>query len=144
MDVILGMSWMIVWKAVMDTANRTLTLSDSRNGNKLCVLLPRSTDFVDLTCAIKVEELAKIFVVCDFPDVFPDELPGLPPKRAVDFAIELMPGTTPISRRPYRMPPNELVELKNQLKELLDKGFIQPSTSEWGCPALFVKKDQSL
>jgi len=84
-------------------------------------------------------------VVCEFPNVFLEELPGLPPDREVEFAIELIPGTTPKSRRPYRMPPNELAELKNQLKELLDKGFIQPSSSEWGCPALFMKKkDQSL
>jgi len=84
-------------------------------------------------------------VVCEFPDVFPEELQGLPPDTEVEFARELIPGTTPISRRPYQMPPNELAELKNQLKELLDKGFIRPSSSEWGCPVLFVKKkDQSL
>jgi hypothetical protein len=63
----------------------------------------------------------------------------------VEFAIELQPGTTPISKRPYRMPPAELAELKKQFQELLDKGFIRPSTSPWGCPALFVKKkDESL
>ena len=63
----------------------------------------------------------------------------------MEFAIDLQPGTTLISRRPYRMPPNELAELKKQLQELLDKGYICPSTSPWGCPALFVKKkDQSL
>ena len=84
--------------------------------------------------------LPQIPVVCEFPDVFPEELPGLPPDREVEFAIELILGTATISRRPYRMPPNELAELKNQLKELLDKGFIWPSSSEWGCPALFVKK----
>jgi hypothetical protein len=85
-------------------------------------------------------------VVCEFPDVFLDELPGLPPDRDVEFAIELIPGTAPISRRPYRMPPNELAELKKQLQDLLKKGLIRPSSSEWGCPALFVKKkkDNSL
>ena len=89
--------------------------------------------------------LPQILVVCEFPDVFPEELPGLPPDREVEFTIELIPGTALISRRSYRMLPNELAELKNQLKELLDKGFIRPSSSEWGCPALFVKKkDQSL
>jgi hypothetical protein len=78
--------------------------------------------------------------------VFPEELPGLPPDRDVEFAIELIPGTAPISRRPYRMPPNELAELKKQLQELLKKGLICPSSSEWGCPTLFVKekKDNSL
>jgi hypothetical protein len=84
-------------------------------------------------------------VVCEYPDVFPDELPGMPPDRDIEFAIELQPGTAPISKRPYRMPPAELAELKKQLQELLDKGFIRPSTSPWGCPALFVKKkDESL
>jgi hypothetical protein len=72
--------------------------------------------------------------------VFPDELPGLPPDRDVDFGIELIPGTALILRRPYRMPSVELAELKKQLEELLNKGFIRPSKSEWGCPALFVKK----
>jgi hypothetical protein len=89
--------------------------------------------------------LKKIPVVCEYADVFPDELPGMPPDRDIEFAIELQPGTTPISKRPYRMPPAELVELKKQLQELLDKGFIRPSTSPWGCPALFVKKkDENL
>jgi hypothetical protein len=87
----------------------------------------------------------RIPVVCDYPDVFPDELPGMPPDRDIEFAIELQPGTAPISKRPYRMPPAELVELKKQLQDLLDKGFIRPSTSPWGCPILFVKKkDESL
>ena len=63
-------------------------------------------------------------VVCEYADVFPDELPGMPPDRDIEFAIELQPGTTPISKRPYRMPPAELAELKKQLQELLDKGFI--------------------
>jgi hypothetical protein len=87
-----------------------------------------------------MEEIRDIPVVCEFPDVFPDDLPGLPPARDVEFVIELKPGTTPISRRAYRMPPKELAELKIQLQELLDKGFIQPSSSPWGCPAIFVKK----
>ena len=79
-------------------------------------------------------------MVCDFPDVFPEELPGMPPDREVEFVIELVPGTAPISKRPYRMPREELAELKKQLEELERKGFIQPSTSAWGCPVLFVKK----
>jgi len=84
-------------------------------------------------------------MVCEFLDVFPDELPGSPPDRDVEFRIQLVPGTAPISRRPYTMPPNELAELKIQLQELLDKGLIPPSSSPWGCPALFVKKkDKSL
>jgi hypothetical protein len=69
----------------------------------------------------------------------------MPPDQDIEFVIELQPGTTPISKRPYRMPPNELAELKIQLQDLLDKGFILPSASPWGCSALFVKKkDNSL
>ncbi|KAA0061189.1 ty3-gypsy retrotransposon protein [Cucumis melo var. makuwa] len=79
-------------------------------------------------------------VVRDNPDVFPEELPGLPPHREIEFAIELELGTVPISRAPYRMAPTELKELKVQLQELLDKGFIRSSVSPWGAPVLFVKK----
>ncbi|WVZ52217.1 hypothetical protein U9M48_003299 [Paspalum notatum var. saurae] len=91
----------------------------------------------------ELQEIRKIPVVCDFPDVFPEELPGLPPDRDVEFKIDLIPGTALVSRRPYVMAPDELKELKTQLQEQLDKGFIRPSSSPWGCPALFVeKKDQ--
>ncbi|WMV54884.1 hypothetical protein MTR67_048269, partial [Solanum verrucosum] len=79
-------------------------------------------------------------VVCDFPEVFPENLLGLPPKREVEFLIELIPGSNPISITPYRMAPAELRELKAQLQELLEKGFIRPSVSPWGAPVLFVKK----
>ena len=73
-------------------------------------------------------------------DVFPDELPGLPPRRVVDFGIELHPGTLPIFMTPHRMTPVEWQELRVQLQELLDKGFIRPSASPWGASVLFAKK----
>jgi NAD-dependent dihydropyrimidine dehydrogenase PreA subunit len=98
-------------------------------------------------CAYAVEgiKLKDIPIVCEYPDVFPDNLPGMPPDRDIEFIIELQLGTAPISKRPYHMPPNELAELKIQLQDLLDKGYIRPSASPWGCPALFVKKkDNSL
>ena len=79
-------------------------------------------------------------VVYEYEDVFPDELPGLPPQWVVDFCIELHPGTSPIFMTPHRMASVELQELKVQLKELLDKGFIRPSTSPWGASVLFAKK----
>ena len=85
-------------------------------------------------------ELENILVVKDFPDVFPEELPGIPPVREVELSIEILPGTAPTSRAPYRMAPTELKELKIQLQELMDKGFIRPSVSPWGAPVLFVKK----
>jgi len=79
-------------------------------------------------------------VVCEFEDVFPEELPGLPPQREIDFGIELILGAQPVSKAPYRIAPTELKELKVQLDELLQKGFIRPSVSPWGAPVLFVKK----
>ena len=75
-------------------------------------------------------------MVKDFPDVFPEELPGMPPDRDIEFLIELLPGTGPISKRPYRMPAKDLEEIKKQIKELLDKGYIRPSLSPWGSPVL--------
>jgi hypothetical protein len=91
------------------------------------------------------QNLEDIPVACEFPDVFPNDMPGMPPDREVKFTIKLQPGMTPVSRQPYKMTPKELTELKIQLKELLDKGYIRPSSSPWGCSALFVKKkDQAL
>ena len=87
-----------------------------------------------------IVSLKNIPVVQEFPDVFPEELPGLPPDREIEFSIDLIPGTQPISIPPYRMAPSELNELKTQLQDLLDKGFIRPSISPWGAPVLFVKK----
>ena len=79
-------------------------------------------------------------IVCEYEDVFPDELPGLPPQRVVDFGIELHPGTSPISMTLHRMALVKLQELRVQLQELMDKGFIRPSTSPWGTPVLYAKK----
>ncbi|GJU99007.1 hypothetical protein Tco_1328278 [Tanacetum coccineum] len=76
----------------------------------------------------------------DFPEVFPEDLPGLPPTRQVEFQIDLVPGAAPVARAPYRLAPSEMKELSEQLKELSDKGFIRPSSSPWGAPVLFVKK----
>jgi hypothetical protein len=84
--------------------------------------------------------LEDIRVVREYPDVFPGELPGMPPDRDIEFLIELLPGTPPISKRPYRMPINELVELKKQIAELQANGFIRLSLSPWGTPVLFVEK----
>jgi hypothetical protein len=81
-----------------------------------------------------------IRMVRDFPDVFPEELPRIPPDREVEFFIDLLPGTAPISKRPYRMSVEELKELKKQLTELQEAGDICPSSSPWGAPVLFVQK----
>jgi Reverse transcriptase (RNA-dependent DNA polymerase) len=93
----------------------------------------------------KEVDISTVSVAREYPDVFPDELPGLSPPRDVEFCIELQPSTTLVARAPYRMAPAELRELKIQLEELLEKGFIRPSTSPWGAPVLFVrKKDDTL
>ncbi|WVZ57938.1 hypothetical protein U9M48_008266 [Paspalum notatum var. saurae] len=90
--------------------------------------------------SLVTKTLEEIPVVCEYPDVFPDDIPGLPPDRAVEFAIDLVPGTAPIAKAPYRMSGKEYDELKRQLDELLEKGLIRCSVSPWGAPVLFVKK----
>jgi hypothetical protein len=90
-------------------------------------------------------KLEDIHIIREFSDVFPDDLPGMPPERAIKFKIELQPGTAPIAKAPYKMSPVEMKLLKIQLQGLLDKGYIHPSTSPWSCLALFVeKKDKEL
>jgi hypothetical protein len=138
-DIILGTDWLSRHQAVMDITMRAIEIHSPTCG-EITLYLPNQG--CTYSCALTVIEspVEGIPVVCEYPDVFPDELPGMPPDRDIEFAIELQPRTAPISKRPYRMPPAELVELKKQLQELLDKGFIHPSTSPRGCPALFVKK----
>ncbi|GKG38649.1 hypothetical protein Tco_0460361, partial [Tanacetum coccineum] len=87
----------------------------------------------------KEKLLEYVPVIQDFPEVFPDELPGLPPPRQVEFRIDLIPSAAPVVRAPYRLAPSEMMEL-SKLQELLEKGFIRPSSSPWGAPVLFVKK----
>jgi hypothetical protein len=138
MDVILGMDWMTQHKVILDISDRVVEINSPTVGHTT-LYLP-SKDGAD-SCAYVtiISPLDEIPVVCEYPDVFPDEFPGMSPDRDVEFVIELQPGTAPISKRPYRMPPKELAELKTQLQELLDKGYIRPSSSPWGCPTLFVK-----
>jgi hypothetical protein len=144
MDVLLGMDWMIRHRVSLDIFSRVVEI-DSPDHEATILYLPQRE--CNKFCAYAVEgiKLKDIPIVCEYPDVFPHDLLRMPPDRDIEFIIELQPGTAPISKRPYRMPPNELAELKVQLQDLLDKGFICPSASPWGCPALFVKKkDKSL
>jgi hypothetical protein len=144
-DVILGMNWMSQNGVLIDTSTRVVMLRGPTDQKGFLVQLPRQIDLSSEVHAVQAKALADILVVSEFPDVFPNDLSGLPPDRDVELKIELLPGTAPISRRPYRLPPNELAELKVRLNELLKKGLIRPSSSLWGCPAIFVKKkDQSL
>jgi hypothetical protein len=128
-DVILGMNWLAQHKAIINIDLRTIKLSHGHEEVQLSihVVVPSKTS--GRVYEAIVQEIQDIPVVCEFPDVFLEDLPGLPRERDVEFVIELKPGTAPISRRSYRMPPNELAELKTQLQDLLEKGFIRPSSS---------------
>jgi hypothetical protein len=143
-DIILGTNWMTEHRVLLDISSRVIEI-DSPYQGATTFYLPQQEYLHSCAYAITDIKVKDIPVVCEYPNVFPDNLPGMPPDRDIEFIIELQPCTTPISKRPYRMPPNELAELKIQLQDLLDKGFIRPSASPWGCPALFVKKkDNSL
>ncbi|KAL0295930.1 UNVERIFIED_CONTAM: Transposon Ty3-G Gag-Pol polyprotein [Sesamum radiatum] len=160
-DVILGMDWLSCNHALVDCQTKEVTIEV--NGQMKTVIVgERKVTPNCLISAVTAFNLIKggceayldsvrdtrkvgpsvsdVPVVREFPDVFPEELPGLPPHREVDFEINTIPGAAPISITPYRMDPLELKELKKQLEELLDKGFIRPSISPWGALVLFVKK----
>jgi len=132
-NVILGMNWMSNNGVLIDTSTRVVMLQERDSKEAFLVQLPKNDDIHHAVNAIQPLTVVEILVVCAFPDVFPRICLGC---RQTEFKIDLIPGTAPISRRPYRMPPNELAELKKQLQELLEKGLIRPSSSPWGCPAL--------
>jgi hypothetical protein len=122
------MSWMKEYKAVLDIAACTAHFGSSSHGSvSLRLLFP--TSIASALHHTDAQNLEDIIVACEFPDVFPEDLPGMPLDRDVNFVIELQPGMAPISKRPYKMTPKELAELKVQLNELLDKGYIHPSSS---------------
>jgi hypothetical protein len=143
-DVILGMCWMKLHKAVLDIAGRLIHL-DSPVYGKVILHLPAISRIKASLHHVAELKLEDIHVVQEFPDVFSDDLPEMPPERVIEFKIELQPGTAPVAKAPYKMSPVELKELKIQLQGLFDKGYIHPSISPWGCSALFVeKKDKEL
>jgi hypothetical protein len=110
-DVILGMDWMSHHKVLLDIAERRIEIASPVVGVSTLYLPLRGS--ADPSAYVSIAtSLEEIPVVCDYPDVFPDDLPGMPPDRDIEFVIELQPGTTPISKRAYRMPPKELAELK--------------------------------
>jgi hypothetical protein len=130
-DVILG---------IISCANKTVLLTDHQGKSVSCQAQPPSNDPMVFNLAIE-----SMSVVEEFMDVFSEELPGMLPEREVEFYIDLIPGTAPIAKRPYHMAPTELAELKLQIAELQQKGYIHPSSSPWGAPVLFVtKKDGSM
>jgi hypothetical protein len=143
-DVILGMNWMMLHKAMLDISAHLVHL-DSPNFGKIFPQLPPVARLRASIHAIVAKSLDEISTVHEYLDVFPDDLSGMPPDRAIEFKIKLQPCTAPVYKRPNPMASNELAEMKTQLQELLDKGYIRPSRSQWGCPALFVrKKDKTL
>ena len=122
MAVILGMDWMTQHGVLLDISSRVVEINSPSQG-ATTLYLPPQEYITPRTFAMEGVKLEDIPIVCEYADVFPDDLPGLPLDRDIEFGIELQLGTAPISKRPYRMPPKELVELKIQLQDLLDKGY---------------------
>ncbi|KAL4368219.1 hypothetical protein GQ457_05G024210 [Hibiscus cannabinus] len=164
-EIILGMDWFHTYHTIVDCRLKRLVLRNNE-GAKIVVVGEGSNCLGNVISAMKAGRLihqgcqaylahvvdtqsskvdiGSIPTVRDFPDVFPEELPGLPPNREVKFGIDVLPGTEPVSMAPYRMSPKKLRELKAQLQELLYRGFIRPSVSPWGAPVFFVKKKDGL
>ncbi|GKB33991.1 putative reverse transcriptase domain-containing protein [Tanacetum coccineum] len=167
-DAIIGMDWLVKYQAIIVFAekivripwgNETQIVHDdgSNRGHEALLHIIsyiKTQEYMLIGCPIflanvntkETEEksekkrLEDVPIVWDFPDVFLEDLPGLPPTRQVRFQIDLIPGVAPLAWAPYRLAPSEMKELSEQLKELSDKGFIRPSSSPWGAPVLFVKK----
>ena len=160
-DIVLGMDWLSKHRVTLDCYKKEVRLVRPEEPGVIFRGIRReiAPSFINAMTASKMlwkgcqgylafvvdrrqegTRLEDIPIVKEFPDVFPDDISGLPPDREVEFTIDFIPGTEPISIPPYRMAPAELRELKAQLEELLSKGFIQPSISPWGAPVLFVKK----
>ncbi|KAG8503329.1 hypothetical protein CXB51_001292 [Gossypium anomalum] len=160
-DLILGMDWLVKHNATLDCAAKRMVLRTMK-GEEVMMIGERRDYLSNVVSALRAEKwirkgceaylafvsqskeegltVDKVRTVKEFQDVFSEELPGLPPNREVEFGIDLFPGAAPVSIVPYRMAPKELVALKAQIQELLDRGFIRPSVSPWGALVLFVKK----
>ncbi|GJT35404.1 reverse transcriptase domain-containing protein [Tanacetum coccineum] len=167
-DVIIGMDWLTKYQAVIDCAKKIVRIpfgseilifhgdgSRNKRGTRLNIISCTKTQkYLLQGCHVflahitiketgdksKKKQLQDVPIVKNFPEVFPEDLPGLPHTRQVEFHIDLVPGAAPVARAPYRLAPSEMKELADQLQELSDKGFIRPSSSPWGAPVLFVKK----
>ncbi|GKF68085.1 putative reverse transcriptase domain-containing protein, partial [Tanacetum coccineum] len=137
-DVVIGMDWLSKYHARIICDEKVVYIPI--NGETL--IIRGCQVFVAQVMEKKSDEkrLEDIPVVREFPKVFLENLPGLPPVRQVEFQIDLIPRTIPVARAPYRLAPSEMQELSDQLQELSDQGFIRPSTSPWRAPILFVKK----
>ncbi|KAI3494637.1 hypothetical protein L1887_40554 [Cichorium endivia] len=160
-DIIVGMDWLAKNRADIGCYEKVVRIPLS-NGETLIIKGEKPGRSLNIVSIIKIRKCLKedciafmaqvverepevkqvqdIPVVRDYPEVFPEEFPGLPPHRQVEFRIDLIPGAAPVAKTPYRLAPSEMQELSGQLQELLEKGFIRPSSSPWGAPVLFVKK----
>jgi hypothetical protein len=138
-DIILGMDWLRKYDRVMLCAKRAIRLT-TEDGTIVEFNAAIQADQVSLLNKVQVTSLNEIRVVQEYPDVFLEDLLGMLPDRDIEFIIELLPRTPPISKRSYRMHVNELVELKKQIAELQSKGFIHPSSPPWEARVLFVEK----
>ncbi|GJU58504.1 putative reverse transcriptase domain-containing protein [Tanacetum coccineum] len=159
-DVVIGMDWLSKYHAKIINDEKvvhvpidgeTLIIRGDRSKTRLSLISCIKTKrYISRRCQVFVAQvmekksdekrLEDIPVVKEFPEVFPENLPGLPPIRQVEFQIDLIPGAAPVARAPYRLAPSKMQELSDQLQELADRGFIRPSTSPWRAPVLFVKK----
>ncbi|KAL8115441.1 hypothetical protein AgCh_022076 [Apium graveolens] len=158
-DVILGMYWLSLYKANIDCKKKRVVMYTPDNKRISYQGQSQDKKFLSIMQAKKLLRqgceaylahvvdtkketpiLDKIPIIREFLDVFPEELPGLPPDQEIEFSIDLIHGAEPVSKAPYMMAPMEMKELAKQLQELLDKGFIRPSVSPWGAPVLFIKK----
>jgi hypothetical protein len=141
--VILGIDYLTKYDGVISCAKRMVTLT-SPQGERIEVNVSMRATTEAMVNQLEEKSLEHIRIVCEYPDVFPEQILGMPPDRDIEFSIELLPRTAPISKIAYRMDVKDLIELKKQIEELLEKGFICPSSSPWGAPVLFVnKKDGS-
>jgi hypothetical protein len=145
-DVILGMDWLRRHKVLIDCAKKSVKLT-IEDGKELVyeaeplVTSKGATNHLKLN-KLEVGQNQDVQIVDQYPDVFLEELLGVPPDRDIEFVIELIPRTAPIYKSPYRMSDKQLEELKEQIQELLGKGYIRPSSSPCGAPVIFVlKKD---
>ncbi|GKC81774.1 putative reverse transcriptase domain-containing protein, partial [Tanacetum coccineum] len=159
-DVIIGIDWLVKHDTVIvcgekvvhiPYGNKTLTVeSDKGMSRQKVISCIKDRKYIEGGChlflahmnekKLKEKRLEDVPVIRDFPEVFPGDLPGLPPPMQVEFRIDLVPGDAPVAHTPYHLAPSEMRELSVQLQELLEKGFIRPSSSPWGAPVLFVKK----
>jgi hypothetical protein len=143
-DVILGMNSLSKHKVLIDCAKKSVKLT-TPEGKEIELVVEPVVTGKGVANYVKVNQLdasqgSEMPVVNEFPDVFPEELLGMPLDYDIEFVIELKPGTTPIYKTPYRMATLELAELKEYIKKFLEKGFICPISSPWGAPVIFVPK----